>query len=152
LLVERMLTHSDNDLAESLAREVAVAAGKPGSFRGASEAVREQLAELGVPLTGSRFGDGSGLDRDDRATAGLLTDLLARAADPGRPELRAVLTGLPVAGCNGTLAGRYTDGDARAGAGLVHAKTGTLSGVNTLAGTVVDADGRLLAFAFLTTG
>lgn len=152
LLVERMLTHSDNDLAEALARQVALAEGKPASFSGASAAVRARLAELGVPLTGSKFRDGSGLDRADRVTAGLLTELLALAADPGRPELRPVLTGLPVAGFNGTLASRYTEDGARAGAGVVHAKTGTLSGVNTLAGTVVDADGRLLAFAFLASG
>ncbi|MDX3639953.1 D-alanyl-D-alanine carboxypeptidase, partial [Streptomyces sp. MB09-02B] len=65
------------------------------------------------------------------------------------PELRPVLTGLPVAGFTGTLRNRYP-GDAT-GTGVVRAKTGTLSNVNTLAGTVVDADGRLLAFAFLAT-
>ncbi|MFC8915445.1 D-alanyl-D-alanine carboxypeptidase/D-alanyl-D-alanine-endopeptidase [Streptomyces sp. NPDC057116] len=149
-LVERTLTHSDNDLAEALARQTAIATGHPASFAGAERAVREQLRELGVPLAGTRFADGSGLDRADRATAALLTALLARAADPARPELRPVLTGLPVGGFSGTLEDRFGDGSpGAAGAGLVRAKTGTLSGVNALAGTVVTRDGRLLAFAFL---
>ncbi|MBX9364500.1 D-alanyl-D-alanine carboxypeptidase, partial [Streptomyces sp. WAC04114] len=57
-------------------------------------------------------------------------------------------TGLPVAGFTGTLTSRYTDG----ASGVVRAKTGTLSGVHTLAGTLVDEDGRLLAFAFMANG
>ncbi|MHC3391414.1 D-alanyl-D-alanine carboxypeptidase/D-alanyl-D-alanine endopeptidase [Streptomyces lavendulocolor] len=146
-LVERALTHSDNDLAEALARQTALASGRPASFDGAGRAVAERLRELGVPIGGARFADGSGLDRRDRLSAALLTALLARAADPARPQLRPVLTGLPVGGFSGTLADRYPDGSP--GAGLVRAKTGTLTGVNTLAGTVVTADGRLLAFAFL---
>ncbi|MEU3607925.1 D-alanyl-D-alanine carboxypeptidase/D-alanyl-D-alanine-endopeptidase [Streptomyces sp. NPDC035033] len=146
-LVERTLTHSDNDLAEALARQTALAHRQPASFRGAERAVHAELGRLGLPLAGTRFADGSGLDRRDRVPAALLTGLLARAADPARPALRPVLTGLPVGGFTGTLAGRY--GQAPAGAGLVRAKTGTLTGVNTLAGTVVTADGRLLAFAFL---
>ncbi|MGA5409560.1 D-alanyl-D-alanine carboxypeptidase/D-alanyl-D-alanine endopeptidase [Streptomyces lavendulocolor] len=146
-LVERALTHSDNDLAEALARQTALASGRPASFDGAGRAVAERLRELGVPLGGARFADGSGLDRRDRLSAALLTALLARAADPARPQLRPVLTGLPVGGFSGTLADRYPDGSP--GAGLVRAKTGTLTGVNTLAGTVVTVDGRLLAFAFL---
>ncbi|WP_031006481.1 D-alanyl-D-alanine carboxypeptidase/D-alanyl-D-alanine-endopeptidase [Streptomyces sp. NRRL F-5727] len=146
-LVERTLTHSDNDLAEALARQTALARKQPASFRGAEKAVRDQLGTLGLPLAGARFADGSGLDRRDRVSAALLTGLLTRAADPDRPELRPLLTGLPVGGFTGTLAGRF--GQAPAGAGLVRAKTGTLTGVNTLAGTVVTADGRLLAFAFL---
>ncbi|WP_336323383.1 D-alanyl-D-alanine carboxypeptidase/D-alanyl-D-alanine-endopeptidase [Streptomyces lavendofoliae] len=149
-LVERALTHSDNDLAEALARQTAIASGLPASFDGAGRAVAQRLRELRVPLGGARFADGSGLDRRDRLSAALLTALLARAADPARPHLRPVLTGLPVGGFSGTLADRYTAGSpGAAGAGLVRAKTGTLTGVNTLAGTVVTADGRLLAFAFL---
>ncbi|ORT59464.1 D-alanyl-D-alanine carboxypeptidase/D-alanyl-D-alanine-endopeptidase [Streptomyces sp. CB03238] len=149
-LVERALVHSDNDLAEALARQTAIATGRPASFGGAGRAVTDQLRALGVPLAGARFADGSGLDRRDRASAALLTALLVRAADPARPELRPVLTGLPVGGFSGTLQDRYADGSpGAAGAGLVRAKTGTLTGVNTLAGTVVTADGRLLAFAFL---
>lgn len=149
-LVERALTNSDNDIAEALARETAVADGRPASFTGAEKSVRDRLAELDLPLKGARFADGSGLDRDGRISAALLAQLLVRATDPERPELRPVLTGLPVAGFSGTLRSRYAD--ASAGTGMVRAKTGTLTGVNALAGTVVDADGRLLAFAFITNG
>ncbi|MEU6526111.1 D-alanyl-D-alanine carboxypeptidase/D-alanyl-D-alanine-endopeptidase [Streptomyces sp. NPDC046924] len=147
-LVERMLTNSDNDLAEALARHTAIATGERADFAGAATALRTRLAELRVPLEGTVFKDGSGLDRTNRLTADLLTALLVKSADPAHPELRAVLTGLPVGGFTGTLTGRYADG----AAGLVRAKTGTLTGVNTLAGTVVDQEGRLLAFAFLATG
>ncbi|MGW3130934.1 D-alanyl-D-alanine carboxypeptidase/D-alanyl-D-alanine endopeptidase [Streptomyces sp. NPDC001076] len=146
-IVERMLTNSDNDIAEALARQTALASGKAAGFDGGAAAIEAQLAKLGLPMAGASFHDGSGLDRDDRLTANLLTALLVKAADVDRPGLRAVLTGLPVAHFTGTLAGRYTDG----AAGVVRAKTGTLTGVNTLAGTVVDKDGRLLAFAFLTS-
>ncbi|WP_189936297.1 D-alanyl-D-alanine carboxypeptidase/D-alanyl-D-alanine endopeptidase [Streptomyces sulfonofaciens] len=151
-LVERMLTNSDNDIAEALARQTALAMHRPASFAGGEQAVGARLAGLGLAVAGARFRDGSGLDRADLLTPGLLTELLARAGAPDRPELRPVLTGLPVAGFTGTLEHRYADGVDRGGTGLVRAKTGTLTGVNSLAGTVVDADGRLLAFAFMTTG
>ncbi|MEU0403622.1 D-alanyl-D-alanine carboxypeptidase/D-alanyl-D-alanine-endopeptidase [Streptomyces sp. NPDC006197] len=146
-LVEHTLTHSDNDLAEALARQTALARRQPASFQGAEKAVHDELARLRLPVTGARFADGSGLDRRDRVSAALLTGLLTRAADPARPALRPLLTGLPVGGFTGTLADRFDT--TPAGAGLVRAKTGTLTGVNTLAGTVVTPDGRLLAFAFL---
>ncbi|MFD8869868.1 D-alanyl-D-alanine carboxypeptidase/D-alanyl-D-alanine-endopeptidase [Streptomyces sp. NPDC059590] len=149
-LVERALTNSDNDIAEALARQTAVAAGEPASFDGAGRAVMARLNKLRLPLSGARIADGSGLDRADHVSAALLAQVLVRAADPDHPELRPVLTGLPVAGFTGTLRGRYAQ-DA-VGRGVVRAKTGTLTGVNTLAGAVVDADGRLLVFAFMTNG
>ncbi|MFE3653978.1 D-alanyl-D-alanine carboxypeptidase/D-alanyl-D-alanine-endopeptidase [Streptomyces sp. NPDC059152] len=149
-LVERMLTYSDNDIAEALARQTALAARRPASFDGAAKAVRDALAAQHLPLAGAVFEDGSGLDRDDRVSANLLSHLLLAAAAPDKPALRPIVTGLPVAAFTGSLSGRYV-GDT-AGAGMVRAKTGTLTGVNSLAGTVVDADGRLLAFAFMTTG
>ncbi|MEU6481142.1 D-alanyl-D-alanine carboxypeptidase/D-alanyl-D-alanine-endopeptidase [Streptomyces sp. NPDC047017] len=151
-VVERMLTNSDNDIAEALARQTAAATGRRPDFAGGAQAVAAQLGRLGLPLGGAAFHDGSGLDRGDRLTADLLTALLRTAAAPGHPELRPVLTGLPVAGFTGTLADRYAAGGADGAAGIVRAKTGTLTGVNTLAGTAVDKDGHLLAFAFLTDG
>ncbi|WP_324278120.1 D-alanyl-D-alanine carboxypeptidase [Blastococcus brunescens] len=59
------------------------------------------------------------------------------------------MSGLPVAGYDGTLLDR---GDAGAAPGTVRAKTGTLLGVHALAGTVVTTDGRLLSFAVLADG
>ncbi|MCC9707011.1 D-alanyl-D-alanine carboxypeptidase/D-alanyl-D-alanine-endopeptidase [Streptomyces sp. MNU76] len=145
-LVERMLTNSDNDIAEALARHVALATGEQPSFEGGAAAIKKELKKLEVPLKGVEFADGSGLSRGNA-----LTPPSSPPCSPSRrprpPELRPVLTGLPVAGFTGTLRTRYPS-DAT-GTGIVRAKTGTLSNVNTLAGTVVDADGRLLAFAFL---
>ncbi|WP_103530879.1 D-alanyl-D-alanine carboxypeptidase/D-alanyl-D-alanine-endopeptidase [Streptomyces sp. SM11] len=149
-LVERTLTNSDNDIAEALARQTAIAKGESADFAGARRAVTNELRKLEVPVAGAHLADGSGLDRNDRVTPALLTALLARAADPDRPGLRPVLTGLPVAGFSGTLGGRYQEDSE--GTGLIRAKTGTLTGVNSLAGTVVDPQGRLLAFAFLASG
>ncbi|MFD6276679.1 D-alanyl-D-alanine carboxypeptidase/D-alanyl-D-alanine-endopeptidase [Streptomyces sp. NPDC060209] len=149
-LVERALTNSDNDIAEALARQTALKAGEPASFAGSRRAVTARLKALGLPMAGARLADGSGLDRADKVTAGLLAELLALAAGPDHPELRPVLTGLPVAGFSGTLGDRYTA--TSPATGLIRAKTGTLTGVNSLAGTAVDAQGRLLAFAFLASG
>jgi len=55
-----------------------------------------------------------------------------------------------VAGLTGTLADRFATAATRPGRGFVHAKTGTLTGVVSLAGTVLDADGGLLVFAMIS--
>jgi len=149
-LVEIMLERSDNVLAEALARQVALAKGQPASYEGAAAAMDAVLAELGLPDEENGLVDGSGLSRANRLTPSLLTDLFTVAARADRPELRGIFSGMPVAGYSGTLARRYgTAEPTRPGAGVVRAKTGTLSGVNTLAGIVTTQEGRLLAFAVL---
>ena len=50
-------------------------------------------------------------------------------------------TGLPVAGVTGTLAERFSTAGTDAGRGVVRAKTGTLTGVDALAGLMRDAEG-----------
>jgi len=150
-LVERMLLTSDNDLAESLARQVALEEDRPASFEGVATALRTASARvlepLGVRAEAVRLVDGSGLSRDDTIAPGALTRLLAgvTTGDPG--ELSPVLTGLPVGGFSGTLSDRYRAGPQVVGAGVVRAKTGTLRGVSALAGVVRTTEGRLLAFA-----
>jgi serine-type D-Ala-D-Ala carboxypeptidase/endopeptidase (penicillin-binding protein 4) len=61
--------------------------------------------------------------------------------------------GLPVAGWSGTLRTRFVTPDPnQIGQGVVRAKTGTLSGVNTMAGELITKDGRLLVFAIMANG
>jgi D-alanyl-D-alanine carboxypeptidase/D-alanyl-D-alanine-endopeptidase (penicillin-binding protein 4) len=151
-LVEVMLEESDNDIAEALARQVALARGEPASFAGAATAVDAVLADLGLDPTQSDVADGSGLSRKNRITPALLTDLLVLAANGSRPELTGLFAGLPVAGWSGTLAGRYVSPapDSNApGVGVVRAKTGTLNGVHSISGVLTTADGRVLAFAIM---
>ncbi len=147
-IVEHTLAVSDNEAAEVLARQVGLATGAKGSFVDGTRAVVATLAELGVPTAGAKVYDGSGLSREDRIDPDTLTAVLEVAASPTHPALRSVLTGLPVAGFTGSLAARFADGDA-AGRGLVRAKTGTLSGVSALAGTVTDRSGTPMVFAVI---
>ncbi|HKS99066.1 MAG TPA: D-alanyl-D-alanine carboxypeptidase/D-alanyl-D-alanine-endopeptidase, partial [Rugosimonospora sp.] len=148
-LVELMLSASDNVIAEMVARQVALATNQPASFAGGAAAVIATLDKLGVPTAGARLYDGSGLATADKLTPQLLTSVLTIASRTDQPALHGLFTGLPVAGYSGTLMNRYHAQSSASGAGLVRAKTGTLTGVNALAGLVVDASGRLLAFAVM---
>ena len=150
-LVDQMLQDSDNVIAECMARQVALAEHQPASFVDAAHAVRTVLTRLGFDPGGGMV-DGSGLAAKDRLSPADLVGVLRLIAGPTRPALHNVLAGLPIAGWSGTLADRYLSGASRVAAGLVRAKTGTLTGVATLAGLVHDKSGRLLAFAFLADG
>jgi D-alanyl-D-alanine carboxypeptidase/D-alanyl-D-alanine-endopeptidase (penicillin-binding protein 4) len=147
-LVEQALSQSDNMLAEALARQVAIARHLPASFEGSAQGVLAALKDAGVDTTGVQLNDGSGLSQADRLPVTLLTTLITDAADGTLPDAAPILSGLAVAGYDGTLADRGDD-DPKTAPGAVRAKTGTLLGVNGLAGTVVTEDGRLLVFAIL---
>jgi D-alanyl-D-alanine carboxypeptidase/D-alanyl-D-alanine-endopeptidase (penicillin-binding protein 4) len=152
-LVTRMLQRSDNDVAESLFRHLAIAQHEPGSFVGGSVVVRQWLRRLHVDIRAVQLVDGSGLSLRDRLSPAVLTAVLRAAADSSDATARPIVAALPVAAFSGTLSSRYRvpprDVTPTAGAGLVRAKTGTLTGVSALAGLVEDRDGRLLAFAFI---
>ena len=155
-LVDNMLQTSDNVLAEAVARAVARGAGEEVSFEGASKATMDILRANKFDIEGVEMADGSGLSTEDRVPARLFGELLAVAAgtdgkDPRTAKLRPLVGGLPVAGGSGTLDERFDDVGSQ-GRGWVRAKTGTLSGVNSLAGVVLDQDNRLLVFALMTNG
>jgi D-alanyl-D-alanine carboxypeptidase/D-alanyl-D-alanine-endopeptidase (penicillin-binding protein 4) len=147
--VDLFLRTSDNFLTEVIGRMAALATGGPGSNDGATGAVLEQLAELGIATDTLHAADVSGLALANRVSARQIAEVVRAITSGTDPRLRAALAGFPVAGLTGTLADRYTDASTARGAGLVRAKTGTLNTVAALSGYVVDADGRLLVFSFI---
>ncbi|WP_268244842.1 D-alanyl-D-alanine carboxypeptidase/D-alanyl-D-alanine endopeptidase [Pilimelia anulata] len=148
-LVDVMLADSENIVAETLARQVALARQEPASFAGAATATGAVLADLGLSGAGRTLSDGSGLSRRNLLSAELLTGVIAAAGE--KPTLAGLYDGLPVGAWSGTLQRRFraADGSARPGWGVVRAKTGTLRDVNAMAGVVTTASGRTLAFAAL---
>lgn len=146
-----MMNFSDNVMAESIGHEVADARDLPQSFEGAASAVLDTLEGVGIDTTGAQLFDSSGLSVSDRLTATTLDEVVNDAAGDTQPALRPLLDLLPIAGGSGTLSNRYHDTDpGREAAGYLRAKTGSLTGTNTLAGIVTDASGRVLTFALLS--
>jgi serine-type D-Ala-D-Ala carboxypeptidase/endopeptidase (penicillin-binding protein 4) len=154
-LVQRMLTTSDNDYAEILGHLAGATRYGVGSFATGAHAVDATLTAMGISTTGITLFDGSGLSVDNLVPArtfGQVLSALTRTSATGAVGGWSwpVLGGLAVAGVTGTLADRFYGPESYSGAGIVRAKTGTLTGVSGLAGTVVDREGRLLVFAFIT--
>ncbi|MDR2566330.1 MAG: D-alanyl-D-alanine carboxypeptidase/D-alanyl-D-alanine-endopeptidase [Bifidobacteriaceae bacterium] len=145
-LVAHLLRQSDNNMADSLGRVTALALGQPGSFAGCAAAVTQTLDELGVVTAGLKMDDCSGLSHGSAVSAATVTSALALSAGPEAGALGAVARDLPAGALQGTLAGRFHE---TAAAGNVRAKTGTLTGVTALAGTVQTAGGRELVFAII---
>ncbi len=146
-----MMNASDNVMAESMGREVAAALGNPQSFDGAARSVLSALRSAGIDTAGATLLDSSGLSVDDRLTAKTLDEVVAVAVGPNQPKLRPLVDLLPIAGGSGTLSNRYLDTENhRPAAGFLRAKTGSLTGTNSLAGIITDASGRVLTFALIS--
>ena len=147
-IVAQMLEESNNVIAENLARQVALATGRPASFSGAAAAVTSELRRLGVG-TGLHLVDGSGLSPQDAIAPATLVKVLELATADSR--VRPLLAGLPVAGFSGTLSAGQSvfGGISGAALGSVRAKTGNLGTVTALAGLVTDKTGTPLVFAFM---
>lgn len=146
--VEFMLTESDNTLAEVLGHLAGATRFGRGSFENSGKAIDQTLTDLGIDRDSLVVADASGLSRDNRVPAAVIVSVLNKAALLQPATLWPINSGLPVAGATGTLEERFPTG----GAGYIRAKTGTLTGVTALAGTVRSEDGRVLTFAFMANG
>lgn len=148
-LVQRMLTDSDNDLAESLAHLVGLKTTGKATFATGASATITAVSELGIPIEGVRLVDGSGLSHADRIAPLTLASVISATAGDQIDALWPIAAGLPVAGLTGTLADRFDAKAMKQAIGYVRAKTGSLHDTVALAGSVRDRDGRVLTFAVL---
>ena len=143
-VVRFMGRESDNYTAELLVKQLGAAYAGVGSTAAGTRVVRTALSEAGVPLSGVRLADGSGLSGLDRLTAAAVVALLQAGLADG--ELRdPFLQSLAVAGVSGTLEDRM---DKRPARGRVIAKTGTTRTASALSGFVRDR----YVFAVLQNG
>lgn len=131
-MIRYMDKESDNFTAELLLKQLGAIVLDRGTSAAGATVVMQTLAEAGVPMTGVRVVDGSGLSQLDRLTANAVAAIL-RAAWNDLTVRPAFVAALPVAGVNGTLQGRLRKPPAR---GRVLAKTGTTSEASALSGFV----------------
>jgi D-alanyl-D-alanine carboxypeptidase/D-alanyl-D-alanine-endopeptidase (penicillin-binding protein 4) len=143
-VVTEMLVNSDNNTAELLVKEIGrVGRGSATRIDGLN-VIASKIAEWGLPGEGVALLDGSGLDRTNYLTCGLLAQLLERDGQDG-----LVTTSLATAGKTGTLRDVFLSGP---GSGTMRAKTGTLNGVKSLSGMFPLDDGRSTVFALIMNG
>jgi D-alanyl-D-alanine carboxypeptidase/D-alanyl-D-alanine-endopeptidase (penicillin-binding protein 4) len=133
--------------AELLLRLLGKVHGTEGSFEQGARVVRQFLAGAGVDDGDFFLYDGSGMSPDDRIAPRAITQLLVYAAR--QPWGTAWRESLPVAGVDGTLAGRFRKSPLK---GRLWAKTGTHSEVNALSGYLTAASGKTLALSILVNG
>lgn len=148
-LLLRMMKDSDNLYAECLYYQLAASFGHQPARAAHARALEKQLVkQIGLDSGRYRFADGSGLSLYNYVSPELLTMLLRYAWQ----EIRIynhLAPSLPVAGMDGTLKKRMRK---TAAEGNVRAKTGTLTGIISLAGYLTAANGHELCFAIINQG
>ena len=148
-VLEPMMKESDNLYAESMFFQIAASMGKrPATAAHARQVIKTTVAKSGVSGVPYRIADGSGLSLYNYVTPELMVSML-RYAYLKRDIMSVLYPSLPVAGVDGTLKKRMKGGPAQ---GNVHAKTGTLSGISSLAGYCRAANQHLLAFCIINQG
>lgn len=146
-VVDQLMKESDNLNAEALlCRLGRQATGKKGIAAEEGIAEIQRLArQLGYPSDRYKIADGCGLSHYDYLSPALLVDFLKYAYS--RTDLfRKLYKSLPIAGVDGTLKHRMKGGKAYQN---VHAKTGSYTAINALAGYLKAANGHEIAFAIM---
>lgn len=143
-IVRDVNKYSNNVMARQLFLSLAMNNGAPATTAAAANSVKQWLALKGLAVPELVLENGSGLSRIERISARNLGAVLLNAwASPVMPELMA---SLPVAAVDGTLRRRLKSAEV---AGQAHVKTGSLSGVRSIAGYVLDAQGNRVVVVFM---
>ena len=138
---------SQNLHAELLLRLLGKVFGTEGSFEEGTRVVRQFMVNAGVDNGDFFLYDGSGMSPDDQIAPRAFSRLLSYASQ--QPWGEAWRATLPVAGVDGTLAGRFGNSPLK---GHLWAKTGTMNEINALSGYLTAASGKTLAFSIMVNG
>ncbi len=148
-ILHRMMKESDNLYAECMFYQIAASMGMRSATAKLAGSVMSQLVrKIGLEPSRYKFADGSGLSLYNYVTAELECKLL-RYAYQNENIFAQLNTSLPIAGVDGTLKKRMRTGPAHKN---VRAKTGTLTGVISLAGYCTAGNGHKLCFAIINNG
>lgn len=145
-LIKNMLKKSDNLIADSLLKKLGEKYfSVQGSWKTGRRAVQAILADkAAIDFSHIVMVDGSGLSRNNSVTPNAFVKLL-NFAYTQLPDSDLLFESLPKSGLDGTLKhrlGGYT-------LGKIHAKTGSMHGISSLAGYIQTASNHVLAFAIL---
>ena len=148
-VVDRTMKKSDNLNAEALLCRLAVQS--TGHRKVSSEdglaAIKEQIGKTGHDPAAFRIADGCGLSGYNYLSPGLLVDFL-KYAYAHTHIFQRLYRSLPVSGVDGTLQFRMQKGSVAYR--RVNAKTGSLTGISTLAGYLKTVKGHDVAFAIMS--
>jgi len=144
-VLRRLNKYSNNLMARQLLLTVAAQQGSlPATEEAGANAVRQWLAKKGYRFPELMIENGAGLSRVERISPRHLGMVLADAyAGPWMPEL---MSSLPVLGVDGTLLKRMQGQPVQ---GRAHLKTGSLNGVSSVAGYVLDQHGQRWLMVFM---
>lgn len=149
-VMRRQLKRSDNLYSEAIFYQVAADAAGHGmaTAKHGRQAVNRLISKLGFKPSAYYIADGSGLSLYNYVSPELEVAFLKYAYQHSA-IYDNLLPCLPVAGEDGTLAKRMRTGAAH---GNVKAKTGTVTGVSSLAGYCTAANGHKLCFSIINMG
>lgn len=149
IILRRCNVNSYNLYAEALLKRIGHdVTGQPGSWENGASVLRMTIQERLGPADATAVGiaDGSGMSRDNRVSAGVMTRWLENLASDPKVE-PALLASLPVAQKDGSLRNRFGGKPLKA---EVRAKTGYIRAVSCLSGYITEpTSGRRLAFSIL---
>lgn len=148
-ILMRMLKESDNLYAESMWYQIAAATGDPyASAADVRRQINRLITKIGLNPKRYYIADGSGLSLYNYVTPELEVQLL-RYAWKNQNIYIHLYPSLPIAGTDGTLKSRMRHSFTKEN---VHAKTGTLTGISSLAGYCTASNGHLLCFSIINQG
>lgn len=149
-IVKEMMKTSDNLTGDCLFKKLGEHHfGAPGSWQKGAKAIRQFLSsDIGINVDKLVVMDGSGLSRYNLLSAHHYVDFLKwmYAQFDCSSEF---LASLPISGQDGPFSKKVTNPAIK---GKVRAKTGTMTGIGSIAGYLTTNDGEVLAFAILQNG